>query len=532
MNLTTAFRWLVVAVLAVSLPAIAAPEKKFSVAMSPNVVGVGSVSLTATIKNETPNGNSSINSLKLTLPTGYTIDSSVPPTANWPGQVTYTPANVSPAVISISNMSPLKPLDSFVLTMRVNVAAPPATTCAIDTWNAQAWTGSSFSGDTFRQLFPPEFQVNSTTTIATGFVMSVQQQPSNVAKGVAITPAVAIQLANSCGPVNGTVTITDSGGTCTTANGCLSGNVAASSGGVATFPSLKINTPGNYTLSAGASGFTSINLSSITVFDGILKCQPGDPFVFNSSPSGVTNVNQPGFAEGQRGMYNKDGSACSPVGYTFTNNILSPNPAIDNSVTLNWDTAFQPGAAFKYTLTWKPEYVNPTTGLPARVTRVQWVGPGGVPTPSLPVAARACLSSKLPEPYGTLPVGGINDMQLSFNVTVTGTLPPVPFPITIDSERMTVTSVMGGTTFNVLSRGAAGAGGTIASAHAGGKYVMSNPLPLDASNKQMQMCLVEEGWTAYPAGTPDCTPADSTNACVLPSTTIMDLGDGFVSRDF
>ena len=65
-----------VAALAIAfvLPVNAAPpEKKFSVAMSPNTIGA-SASLTATIKNETPNGNSSINSLILTLPTDYTVD--------------------------------------------------------------------------------------------------------------------------------------------------------------------------------------------------------------------------------------------------------------------------------------------------------------------------------------------------------------------------------------------------------------------------------------------------------------------------
>ena len=51
--------------------------------------------------------------------------------------------------------------------------------------------------------------------------------------------------------------------------------------------------------------------------------------------------------------YNKDGTTCVPVEYTFTNNILT-----NNSVDLKWNVATQPGAAFKYTMTWKPEYVN------------------------------------------------------------------------------------------------------------------------------------------------------------------------------
>ena len=70
-----------VLVVALALPANAAPEKIFSVSMSPaNVTAGTAVALTATIKNETPNGNSSINSFVLTAPSGYTITGvGVPP---------------------------------------------------------------------------------------------------------------------------------------------------------------------------------------------------------------------------------------------------------------------------------------------------------------------------------------------------------------------------------------------------------------------------------------------------------------------
>ena len=74
---------------------------------------------------------------------------------------------------------------------------------------------------------------------------------------------------------------------------------------------------------------------------------------------------------------------------------------------------------------------------------------------------------------------------------------------------------------------------------------MSTPLPLDASGKQMQMCIAEESWTLVPAGgdfdypgATDCTagnlPADYNSneplACVLFTTTNYDIGDGYISK--
>ena len=71
---------------------------------------------------------------------------------------------------------------------------------------------------------------------------------------------------------------------------------------------------------------------------------------------------------------------------------------------------------------------------------------------------------------------------------------------------------------------------------------MSTPLPLDGNEILMRMCIAEEGWTAYPAGQNNCPTAATPSpavpvpttplACVLYSTTIFDIGDGFVNRDY
>jgi hypothetical protein len=497
---------------------LAAPEKIFSLGFPSNVVGGGTVTLVATIKNETPNGNSTINSLQVFAPAGATIANTAvdPPTAPGAGgQITFDSGQ-----ITIQNMSPLKPQASFTLTFKATFAGGGS--CAGLTWTAQAWTGSQLSGNTFRQLFPPETTANPSLFVATGYTLQFAPGPQNAVKNTVIPPPVVVQLtSNACGNAtwfNGIVTVTANGNP-----GLTGGSVNAVSGS-ATFSSLKIANPGTYTLTASAPslGLVSNPSAPFTVFDGTLNCSPTPPFQFSNLPPGVNNINQPGYAAGQRGTYNKDGSACVVVGYTFINDILN-----SNSVTLQWDTTSQPGAAFQYTVTWKPEYVDSTTGMPNRVTRVAWYDSNGNLTPIVP--GRACVSPTLPAPYGTL----INDVPAStpgtqMNIFVNAAaVPPLPFPIVIDKEVMTVTAVSG-TQWTVTR----GVGGTAALAHSavGTKYVMSTPLPLDGSGNLMRVCIVEEGWTAYPSGVNDCNPADSTKACVLFSTTVFDIGDGFISR--
>ena len=516
---------MVALVLAVfALPGNAAPEKIFSVAIAPTVVSDGSsVTLTATIKNETK-GISSINSLTLNAPAGVTLASTPAPTNSWGGEVA-----VNATSVSITNMPPLRSSDpALVLTFTANFSG--AAGCAPLTWNASAWTGSPLSGDPFRLLSPKETPTTRTTTVITNLALSFQAQPLNAVKSAPIPPPVSVQVTSSCGPAtsfNGSVTLTAPG---CTAGTCLTGNTATASGGVATFPALTIATPGTYTLTATAPtlGLTSAPSQSFTVFDGTLACKPGLPFTFSSLPLGVTNINQPGYAAGERGEFNKDGSNCIVVGYTFTNNILT-----SNSVQLEWNTVSQPGAAFQYTVTWKPEYVDPVTGLPKRTTKVAWFVDGVLMDP--PVVGRTCLSPNLPAPYGTL-TGPIVAATPTIVVTSpTATLPAVPFPITVGTERMTVTAVsVSGTDWSVTR----GVGGTTAALHAFGAIVTSNPLPLDRAGNQMQMCIADEGWSVVAPGGPnsDCPtpPPDAPTpprACVLYSTTVLDIGDGFMIRD-
>ena len=60
----------------------AAPVKQWSIAVLPPTTFATSTNVPVTIRitNETPNGNSNINSLKVYLPTGYTVVSA---TTSW-----------------------------------------------------------------------------------------------------------------------------------------------------------------------------------------------------------------------------------------------------------------------------------------------------------------------------------------------------------------------------------------------------------------------------------------------------------------
>ena len=527
-------------ILAFAVPGMAAtPEKKFSVVISPNLISSGSVSLSAKIKNETPNGNSSINSWILRLPAGYTLDTATLPTANWAGQIAYTSTSVS-----MSNMSPLKPLQSFVLTLKVNApAGSTLSACTPSVWTAQAWTGSNFSGDTFRQLFPPELNVDSTTVVGTPQQLSfTTQPPSQVVKGETIP--VGVLVSTTCGPVKAANVVINVAG-CTA--GCLTGTTTATTNanGIASFTDLKILVPGTYELTATSTGYPPVS-ATIKVFDGTLNCEPNPPYAFESLPPGVTNSSQSGYAAGQRGRFNKDGSQCNPVDYVFTNNILTQNPITlrDNNVHLEWDTVVDPYATFMYSMTWKTEDVDtasPNAGWPVfKRAYVAWQTLSDGITPKF-VPAIACLSSELPAPYATINVAVPDATTTTLQIAVPSPLTQfwhalpatVPFPIVVGIERMNVTAM------SVVSSGSPaiynltvvrhdGVPASRAAPHAAGALVMSTPLPIDSDTasdnyqQQANMCVANHGWMA--AGIHPVTGV----AQIRYFTTVIDIGDGWV----
>jgi len=107
--------------------------------------------IVATIRNLSPNGNSSINSFTLSAQ-GLRIDSVDQPAS---GNATVSPDG---STVAVQNISPLKPGDSeFQLTLRV-------TSCGDGAWSAVTWTGSNLSGNNFTPIGNPA----PTTPIACG----------------------------------------------------------------------------------------------------------------------------------------------------------------------------------------------------------------------------------------------------------------------------------------------------------------------------------------------------------------------------
>jgi hypothetical protein len=141
------------------------------------------------------------------------------------------------------------------------------------------------------------------------------QQPSNVAAGTAIVPAVTVAVRDAFGNAvtadTSTVTLTLSSGTF--AGGSTTASAAAING-VATFSNLVINAAGTYTLAASDGSLTGATSNSFTV-----------------TGAAAINVN-----------FNAGAS-------TFTSNFTMFNNGGANNTSLSWGAAFgvqdQPGPA-------------------------------------------------------------------------------------------------------------------------------------------------------------------------------------------
>src|SRR6185437_12231543 len=597
-------------------------------------------------------------SLQITLPAGYTFDTgdhSVPVSTSWNGELNWTPGGV----ITLSNMSPLKPQGSFTLVAYLNINTGTVG-CTATAWpgapQTMAWTGSSFSGDTFLLTSTPSTGVNANSSLAfgslptgtisagTSITGTVQATSCGApASGVTVTATMGSQSSggttgtngqtgftfSTSGLAAGTYTINATGPTgyppiSTTVTVCINGlaftvqpsNVQAGNPDSATVKATSCSNPGTvvggvpvtaqvydstgskvgapltvstdatstdagygsavfnftapanvgtYTIGATATNYSDATSASFKVFNGVLNCNPNPPFKFSDPNVNVTDPSVPGYAAGERGYWNKDGLACVPLLYTFTNSILTPDPITgeDNTVHLAWDTSTSQLPAFTYTMTWKtvdaanplnpPSNTDTTTyGWPVlkRTTYVAWqtsgdgtVSGGSGPLPVY-VPALTCASKDLPAPYGSLDAA-IDNAQTSIVVDVPPTVPagypsatmPVtaspaaPFPIVIGTERMSVTgvSVAGGQYTLTVVRGD---GMTTKAAHTGGVYVMSTPLPIDTDStspyylQQVHMCVVNQGWMAV--GIDPVTGIPQVDYF----TTVYDIGDGFVKGSF
>ncbi|MBK6805015.1 MAG: hypothetical protein IPG84_09250 [Betaproteobacteria bacterium] len=303
------------AVAAFALPGMAAgPAKQFSINVTKGaVVAPGISEFWLEIRNETPNGNSTINSMKVTLPGSLTIKNSPP---------TYLAASTSPASgqvaapegaaeIAISNMYPLKPQQTLTLKFWANTNT--AATCTGLHWSAQAWTGSSFNGDTFTQLTPAQ-------------VLAATNPPRTIVSSTAIATDAALKFGSITSVVVGeafSVTVNQT-------SACAS----------ITLPPVSVT--------AAATGYASA-VMELTVFDGTLGCvstpfnaikllNPTDP-TFNSGNSfdqfAAAAEGLSGYLFGARGPTDsKSDSGCTLINYSVTNriNTTSSQDPVGNTV--------------------------------------------------------------------------------------------------------------------------------------------------------------------------------------------------------
>jgi len=375
---------LALALAAFALPGIAAPEKKFSVAVSPASLTAGTVpspGISVRIKNETPNGNSSINSLTIQLPTGFTLTAK--PTTAYSGVVNWSGAGATS--FSVTNMSPLKPNEQFFVSLPgVSISS---TICGTGAWGATAWTGSSLSGDTFLRVAPSAVPSGyaTATEVISGLSLTISPFPANIVAGA--TSNIGVNLNATCGtPPQTSVTLTASGAT--------GGGTKTTIGGSTSFAITFGMTPGTSTLTASATGYDNRS-ETVTVWGGELACAdttpvPGEAGWFSASPPGALDSSYTAYAEGYRGS-NKTAGPCVPINYTFTNTIPVTGNVTDalgrtippNGVSLVWGNTSGQDPAFAYTVTFKPEYAD-ALGYPSKKTKYCTAAPGGDCTGAIP----------------------------------------------------------------------------------------------------------------------------------------------------
>jgi hypothetical protein len=576
--------------LALTLVALAVPGYAATKLFSLSVTAM-STGYTASFNNLS-NGNSYINSMNITIPSnlGANVTNVVVQPSLVTGNTKATPncSVASPCIpgttILISDISGIAPNTSGSIDLTTSAQVDLQSCGNTYQWSARAFTGNagnSGGGTSFNASPGPGVIAFATSTVSC--TLQFDRQPTNAQIGNKITSvsgnpagdAVTIKAliggsvaASFTGPITLTLNQPAGGG------GTLTSAMTIT-GGVATLTSLSVDTIGTYSLKASASGFNDATSNSFKIFDGILDC--GQSFGSKFTSDSKLADTEPGWDAGMRNAYNKDGVAeeCVPVLYTFTNMILA-----SNTVNLTWDMDSQRNAAFMYQINWGLRPVETTGGLTGwTVTprpQVAWLNVDGSLTtlggnPQY-VPALACLSDRLPAPYGVLAADVLpTDTQIqvkgiaanpasSFLVPAPGApaLPATPFPIVIantaggaqllTTERMTVTSVgtpvlSGGTysaTFTV-TRGTAAEGdptGTGKAAHTRptGKdlRVMSTPLPIIPASypapyvvqTQAHMCIADHGFIPYDGFGVGGALTGATR--LLYRTTVFDIGDGWV----
>ena len=292
----------------------------------------------------------------------------------------------------------------------LSITATFPETCGID--QALAWTstakGGLFVNNEVFTLTSDSSLVTRLTHVGT-LALEFVAPPTSVLKDAPFDVVVK-QKSTTCPSLSlPPVTITLVGSPAFTAG------TATPNGMQTTFAGNKLGAVGPATLTASATNYASAT-ASLTVFTNTAvenSCSsnpstvPPTTGTFNASCA-TNNVTVTGFAEGFRG-FNKGGSSCPAVNFNLTNNICNTVAQTDangklippNAVSFVWDQTLG-AAAFTYTVTWKPEYVDPLTGLPLNA-RTKWCTANTATPCDTTAVLKACIGTAVA--VGSIPSG-------------------------------------------------------------------------------------------------------------------------------
>ena len=271
-------------VLAFALAVFAAPAiaqtKIYSLSVPAVTVQAGGIAtIVATFKNETPNGNSSFNSIQgLTVTGPLTIIGASVPSGTVQSPVP-TPS-AGKKSISITGMSPVKNGQTFAVTLTVRADSSAGCGPSTATWTvANVWTGSELSGNTFARI--PTGSPWPTSTVASTCTLQFERAPVDALTGQNITSVaysdvgakVSVKAINSSNqPVSGvSVRLEKSSGAC---NVATTAYVSTGATGSAEFAGLSSSVVGSCTLKATTmnTGFSTTSPeATFNIVEGTLK---------------------------------------------------------------------------------------------------------------------------------------------------------------------------------------------------------------------------------------------------------------------
>ncbi len=323
----------IIAVLVLSSGAALGANKQYSLSVSPATTSPATLTFTFTNL-----GNSSFNSLSLTIPSGYSVP---------PGSITASRGVVSvvSGVIRVNDINLPTGTGQVVTVTLLGVTAGTCTAGATGTWNAQPWTGSSVgSGQTFNII--PNNSYPQTTLAPACFTLTYTAGANGTITGTSPqkVPAGGSGTAVTAAPNANYRFVNWSDGS--TANSRTDTNVQANVTVTANFASLP-----KITASAGTGGSISSVGTTYVAYNGSQQ--------FNIAPDAnyrILDVLADGVSAGAVSSYTfSNVTSDYTIAASFKQNTLAiglpTNPVVGTAFDVNVGYDGPPPASIKVTLT-------------------------------------------------------------------------------------------------------------------------------------------------------------------------------------